>query len=407
MPEAVVTDPPPFAPRAPGAVSSNEEASVPREPMHTSQPTSAPHRAPRTIGRRSKLALAGALVLLVLLVAAAPAAARSTQYAFTITGHGWGHGVGMSQWGAYGYAKHGWEYKAILKHYYTGIGFTTVADSVVRVNLRSGLSAVKLACANDYTVKGSGAATTIPGGTDGHSHVFQPRLQGRRRIPAQDVHRRADLHTVLRRAQAHHHDRPRRRRHLPRHDPRGAQRRRAHDDQSRAARELPPGRRPARGALHLADGRAQGAGLRGARVRPRQQAARQIVGRLLRRARPGVHGHRHREDPHEHGGQGDRRRVPHVQRQAHRGRVLLLLRRGDRGRQARLGRHLSVPQGRQRPLRLLRYPARLGSAAPHTRPGRRPSRRGRLAARGVHAQARHLAAHRQGRDHRERRHQVH
>jgi stage II sporulation protein D len=165
MPEAVMTDPPPFAPRARGAVSSNEEASVPREPMHTSQPTSAPHRAPRATGRRSRLALTGALVLLVLLVAAAPAAARSTQYAFTIAGHGWGHGVGMSQWGAYGYAKHGWEYKAILKHYYTGIGFTTVADSVIRVNLRSGLSAVKLTCANDFTVQGSGAAATIPGGT--------------------------------------------------------------------------------------------------------------------------------------------------------------------------------------------------------------------------------------------------
>jgi stage II sporulation protein D len=116
-------------------------------------------------GRRSKLALAGALVLLALLVAAAPAAALSTQYSFTISGHGWGHGVGMSQWGAYGYAKHGWEYKAILKHYYTGIGFTTVADSVVRVNLRSGQSAVKLTCSNEYTVQGTGAATTIPGGT--------------------------------------------------------------------------------------------------------------------------------------------------------------------------------------------------------------------------------------------------
>jgi stage II sporulation protein D len=133
--------------------------------MDPSQPTSPSPRAARVRRRRSRLALAGALVLFALLVAAAPAAARSSQYAFTITGHGWGHGVGMSQWGAYGYAKHGWEYKAILKHYYTGIGFKTVADSVVRVNLRSGLSAVKLTCANDYTVQGSGAAATIPGGT--------------------------------------------------------------------------------------------------------------------------------------------------------------------------------------------------------------------------------------------------
>jgi len=34
---------------------------------------------------------------------------------------GWGHGVGMSQWGAQGMAKDGADYKQILKHYYTGI----------------------------------------------------------------------------------------------------------------------------------------------------------------------------------------------------------------------------------------------------------------------------------------------
>jgi stage II sporulation protein D len=111
------------------------------------------------------MALPGLLALLLLLVLAAPAAALSTQYAFTITGHGWGHGVGMSQWGAYGYAKHGWDYKAILRHYYTGITFSDFPDTTIRVNLRSGLSAVKLSCARDFTVQGSGAATTLPGGT--------------------------------------------------------------------------------------------------------------------------------------------------------------------------------------------------------------------------------------------------
>ena len=39
---------------------------------------------------------------------------------FTIRGAGFGHGVGMSQYGAMGYAQHGWDYKAILAHYYTG-----------------------------------------------------------------------------------------------------------------------------------------------------------------------------------------------------------------------------------------------------------------------------------------------
>ena len=34
---------------------------------------------------------------------------------------GYGHGVGMSQWGANAMAKNGSSYDEILKHYYTGI----------------------------------------------------------------------------------------------------------------------------------------------------------------------------------------------------------------------------------------------------------------------------------------------
>jgi stage II sporulation protein D len=38
-----------------------------------------------------------------------------------IHGRGWGHGVGMSQWGAEGMASRGASFEEILKHYYTGI----------------------------------------------------------------------------------------------------------------------------------------------------------------------------------------------------------------------------------------------------------------------------------------------
>jgi len=44
--------------------------------------------------------------------------------AFTFTGRGWGHGVGMCQYGAYGLAKMGLKYDEILKHYYTGVDMT-------------------------------------------------------------------------------------------------------------------------------------------------------------------------------------------------------------------------------------------------------------------------------------------
>lgn len=40
---------------------------------------------------------------------------------FTITGAGWGHNVGMSQWGAYAMAKQGKTYQEILTFYFTGI----------------------------------------------------------------------------------------------------------------------------------------------------------------------------------------------------------------------------------------------------------------------------------------------
>lgn len=40
---------------------------------------------------------------------------------FTLTGSGWGHNVGMSQWGAYAMAKQGKTYDEILHFYFTGI----------------------------------------------------------------------------------------------------------------------------------------------------------------------------------------------------------------------------------------------------------------------------------------------
>jgi len=37
---------------------------------------------------------------------------------FVFNGRGWGHGVGMSQWGAYNMAKQGYSYEQILYYYY-------------------------------------------------------------------------------------------------------------------------------------------------------------------------------------------------------------------------------------------------------------------------------------------------
>ena len=48
---------------------------------------------------------------------AAPAVPPTT---FVLAGGGWGHGVGMSQWGAFGQAKAGRDYRQILATYYRG-----------------------------------------------------------------------------------------------------------------------------------------------------------------------------------------------------------------------------------------------------------------------------------------------
>lgn len=40
--------------------------------------------------------------------------------------YGYGHGCGMSQWGAIGYANNGWNYQQILQHYYPGTTLTSI-----------------------------------------------------------------------------------------------------------------------------------------------------------------------------------------------------------------------------------------------------------------------------------------
>jgi stage II sporulation protein D len=100
--------------------------------------------APR-LGAAFLLLSAGAAASVL---AAGPSAVRGTTTVTTaatttsaakvvlaISGHGWGHGLGMSQWGAYGYAKHGWTYDLILAHYYSGTTLGPAPVSTVRVLL--------------------------------------------------------------------------------------------------------------------------------------------------------------------------------------------------------------------------------------------------------------------------------
>ncbi len=74
------------------------------------------------------------LATVVAALALAPNAGASVSW--LVKGHGFGHGVGLSQYGAYGYAKHGKDYRFILGHYYSGTSIGQVDGvRIVRVLL--------------------------------------------------------------------------------------------------------------------------------------------------------------------------------------------------------------------------------------------------------------------------------
>jgi SpoIID/LytB domain protein len=118
-----------------------------KEPMNLTgstyhRPEAVPQGLRRRRSQRSRRALACALGVLSLAALSAPSALAST---LVIEGTGNGHGVGMSQDGALGYAQHGASYRDILAHYYTG---TTIgqapAKTIVRVLVGSQVKRVPL-----------------------------------------------------------------------------------------------------------------------------------------------------------------------------------------------------------------------------------------------------------------------
>ena len=89
---------------------------------------------------------AAPILCLALVLGLTPAGAAHAERTFTFYGSGWGHGVGMSQWGSYGLALRGWSHQRILEHYYSG---TNVAGapwkpSRIRVGLVQGQGDIRI-----------------------------------------------------------------------------------------------------------------------------------------------------------------------------------------------------------------------------------------------------------------------
>jgi len=106
---------------------------------------------------------------LITAVVAAAALAAPAQGAtlFTQFGHGWGHGIGMSQWGALGYAQHGWGYAAILDHYYANVTLGPLGTTVTqRVLMNSGVASMRFnsTAAFDVIAEGDGTTHGLPPG---------------------------------------------------------------------------------------------------------------------------------------------------------------------------------------------------------------------------------------------------
>ena len=105
----------------------------------------------------------------VALLACAPAASAAPKW--VVKGAGFGHGVGMSQYGAAGYAKNGFDYQSILAHYYSGTAIGTTTAQTVRVLLMqtnsvrfSGANAacgVGLTESKTYTAKRKGSKVLL------------------------------------------------------------------------------------------------------------------------------------------------------------------------------------------------------------------------------------------------------
>jgi stage II sporulation protein D len=96
-----------------------------------------------------------------------PASDRPRPGVVRITGEGWGHGVGMSQWGAKAMSDDGATYGEILGHYYSGL--QPVAGNLpdtVKIGLVQDMAEVTIVASGPFELKANGSTLgAMPAGT--------------------------------------------------------------------------------------------------------------------------------------------------------------------------------------------------------------------------------------------------
>ena len=108
---------------------------------------------------------------------------------FVVNGRGWGHGVGMSQWGANGFARRGWDYRRIVAHYYRGTTINEAPVAKVRVLLAAGKATLTISSEAPFRVRdASGKVKPLTG-----KQVIGPGL----RVKAKGAKRRVALEPPL------------------------------------------------------------------------------------------------------------------------------------------------------------------------------------------------------------------
>ncbi len=107
----------------------------------------------------------------------APTVTNEAPEVLAVSGHGWGHGLGLSQWGAYGYALHGFSSSRILAHYYPGTTLGPAPAHAVRVLLASAKRVSIGSSAPWRAVDAVGTAVSLDPGS--LTLTAASRLQGR------------------------------------------------------------------------------------------------------------------------------------------------------------------------------------------------------------------------------------